>query len=100
MKSIIHRTHPSREFSLCRNSLLEDTRLSPLARLLCQYAVSRTEQWDLNDADMRRVSGCGRDALRNALNELVKYGYIRKEEQERIPITENSGKKVFARVVF
>ena len=100
MPHIIHKTHPSREFSPCRNSLIEDTRLSPLARLLCQYAVSRPAAWVLNEADMRRISGCGRDAVHKAINSLVTYTYVTKEKQERIAVGEGSGKKVFAQVVY
>lgn len=66
------------------NQWLRDERLSLKSRGLLAYILSHAPGWRMTAESMAKANGCGRDAIRAALNELVEFGYLsRSQERER-----------------
>ena len=75
--TIIRAPRIQREFTILANSVCLDKRLTMralgvLVRLLC-----RPDNWRTNSDGLAAEFGCGRDAVRGALQELQQAGYIR-----------------------
>ena len=64
-------------FTMILNSFIEDASLSWRAKGLFGYFLSKPEGWKLNvRADVVKKGKEGRDAVYNAINELVDAGYV------------------------
>lgn len=63
-------------------STAQNRDLSFAARGMLAYILSMPDDWQINLDDLRQ--GCGRDAARNILNELIEAGYIVPGTQQRI----------------
>lgn len=72
---------PDTHYTVIRNSVLRDSRLSYRARGVLCALLSRPDNWTVR-AEQLAVDGReGRDAIRSALRELRDYGYIRMERR-------------------
>lgn len=71
----------SNPYTLINTSIVRDTRISGLAKALWLYAFSRRDDWQFYTSEMRKHFKEGRDAIRSALNELEKYGYLEREQK-------------------
>ena len=58
---------------------LEDPNLSPKAKFIHIYMISRPPNWIIRIPDIIKRSTAGRDAIYNGINELIKHGYIKRE---------------------
>lgn len=68
-------------YTMIRNKTLRDSRLSFKARGLLTYLLSLPDQTTVNREDLSKFGTEGEYAVRTALQELVKFGYI---EHERV----------------
>jgi hypothetical protein len=81
---LVRRGRPTSRFTAVSNALIEDRALSPEARVVLIYLLSKPEDWRLQIEDLRRVLGtgerlCGRDKTYAKVNELKAAGYVRVE---------------------
>lgn len=93
---ILRRSHrPTRDFTILANSILRDDRLSYRARgILCQV-LSMPDDWRVDAEQLSRGEHVeGRDAVRTAIKELEKVGYI-----ERVKGQDDNGRWVTILVV-
>ena len=63
------------------NRTLRDNRLSLKTRAILAIMFSLPEDWDYTAAGLSAVCGAGRDAVRTALRELEKFGYLTRVQQ-------------------
>jgi len=63
---------------------LGDERLSFRARGLLAFLLSKPDDWSVNSTSLARMTKEGRDAIRSALKELRRFGYV-VQRQERDP---------------
>jgi len=82
---IIHAAKPQRDFTVIPNRLLRDDAMSYRARGLLAYLLSQPEDWQISSSRLAIESGEGRDAIRRALDELRRAGYLEltKEQDAR-----------------
>jgi hypothetical protein len=70
-------------FTIIGNACFNDERLSFEALAIFTYLRSKPSDWTVRQTELARRFKAGRDRVRNAINELIAAGYIRKV-QERI----------------
>lgn len=70
-------------FTIIGNACFNDQRLSFEALAIFTYLRSKPSDWKVMQTELARRFRAGRDRVRNAINELIAAGYIRKV-QERI----------------
>lgn len=75
-------THTS-NFTVIGNDCFRDERLSFEALAIFTYLRSKPADWKVMQTELAKRFKSGRDRIRNAINELVAAGYIRKV-QERV----------------
>jgi hypothetical protein len=80
--SIAAYTHTA-NFTIIGNACFNDERLSFEALAIFTYLRSKPSDWTVRQTELARRFKAGRDRVRNAINELIAAGYIRKV-QERI----------------
>lgn len=71
---------PTEHFTILRNDVLRDTRLSFRARGLLAAILSRPDNWTIRSNQLCLEGKEGRDAIRSALSELAEYGYLHVEK--------------------
>ena len=76
----IFRTKVEKEFTIIRNALLSDERLSWAARGLLAYLLSKSDTWIVRNSDLIKMSPAGDYKVRQILQELEQAGYIRREK--------------------
>lgn len=67
-------------FTQIPNAWLRDTRLSLKARGLLSMIMSHRQGWSLSIASIARDSQEGKDAIRSAIAELEKFGYLERSQ--------------------
>lgn len=92
----IYRTNKNNDkFTSISNALINDRRLSSKAIGLMGYLLSNNDDYKLNIRDIERHSKDKRTAIKNTINELIKFGYIVKEGNEYIiyetPVNKKGG---------
>ena len=82
---IIHAANPRRDFTIIPNRVLRDDALSYRARGVLVYLLSQPPGWLISSARLATDTGEGRDAVRTALRELMRAGYLElnKEQDHR-----------------
>lgn len=82
--SIIRSDPPTANFTIIRNELIADTRLSVQARMVMIYLLSKPDTWQVNPAQLATIADNSRipfkgRAVYAALNELIDAGYIKRQ---------------------
>ena len=77
---IIRSPRPESQFLMISNEVLRDERLSYRARGLLAAILSHTDNWRVNSEDLTKHGLEGRGAVRAALSELEKFGYLLREK--------------------
>ena len=65
-----------RNFVTIENSMFEDSRLSWKAKGLLGYLLTKPDGWTVRTSDLMKHSTDGDKAIRSAIKELKKYGYL------------------------
>ena len=74
--TIFFREQKERDYTVINNTVLKDERLSWKAKGVFCYLLSLPEDWVIYQTELLKHSTDGRESLRNAINELEKYGYL------------------------
>lgn len=72
---------PHQDYTIVRNAVLEDERLSFKAMGVLVYLLSKPDGWTANRAHLASTHTDGEDAVRSALRELRATGYITTEDE-------------------
>ncbi|WP_277964613.1 hypothetical protein [Pseudomonas sp. RIT-To-2] len=83
--SIIRAPRPEGNFYLLSKSISEDRRLSWAARGVLVFLLGKPDHWKVSPAHLRgetaqSVKPTGRDGIYGLLDELIKAGYVRREQ--------------------
>lgn len=68
-------------FTVLQNALIRDPRLSLKTKGLFAVLASLPEDWKYSISGLSTVAGVGRDAIRTALKELEKAGYLTRRQE-------------------
>lgn len=80
----IYRSKKERDFFVLDNAVLRDPNLSLKAKGLLAFCLSRPNDWCFSVKGLSRFSADGPDAVRSAVQELEKTGYIvRRRKREK-----------------
>ena len=80
--TIIRSPRKQRDFTIISNSVCLDQRLTMRALGVLVRLLSRPDNWRTNSEGLAAEFGVGRDAVRGALHELQKAGYIRMHKSQ------------------
>lgn len=80
--TIIRSPRKQRDFTIISNSVCMDQRLTMRALGVLVRLLSRPDNWRTNSEGLAAEFGVGRDAVRGALHELQKAGYIRMHKSQ------------------
>ena len=80
--TIIRSPRIQRDFTILSNSVCLDSRLTMRALGVLVRLLARPDNWRTNSEGLAAEFGCGRDAVRGALHELQKAGYIRMQKTQ------------------
>ncbi|MBN3812224.1 hypothetical protein [Paraburkholderia sp. Ac-20347] len=78
---IVNGPRPDRDFTIVRNAVINDTRLSLAARFILIYLLSKPESWAVSPQDLVNQSRdsarpSGKKVIYAALDELINVGYV------------------------
>jgi hypothetical protein len=78
---IIRRKHKSR-FTIVPNAIFEDRRLSPEAKGVLGYLLSRPHDWTVRHSQLQDTMRIGRKWLDRIMQELIAAGYMRRDQEQ------------------
>src|SRR4051794_37285273 len=78
---IIRHKHSGR-FTTIPNAIFSDERLSFVGRGVLAHLLSLPPNWEVRHDHLRRKLGVGRKILARALKELIKAGYITRDDSQ------------------
>lgn len=78
-KSIFRADKSRGGFTIIANATLRDRRLSFRARGVLACLLSNEDDWEVVQASLESEGTEGREAIRSAMNELERFGYVKKE---------------------
>ena len=93
--SIVRGPRPDKNFTVLRNAVALDERLSYRARGILTAVLARPDDWRIDSTQLARQAREGREAVRAALRELEVCGYLR-----RVKSTDESGKWSTDQVIY
>jgi len=76
----LFRAQHNTDYSVVRNDIIRDKRLSWKAKGIWLYAFSRKDDWTFYLKDIVNHSTDGRDSVRGGLAELEEFGYLTREQ--------------------
>ena len=76
----IFRTKVESEYTIIRNSLINDKGLNWEARGMLVYLLSKSETWVVMNSDLVKSSPSGNKKTSSILKELERTGYIKREK--------------------
>lgn len=81
-KNILRSVHDKEHnYTVISNKLaVEETRLSLKAKGLMMYLLARPDNWCFNIEDIQKHFSDGRDSVRSAWNELIRFEYVKRIE--------------------
>jgi hypothetical protein len=91
----IHRTRPTKNFTVIDNRILRDDRLKGEETGLLVRLLSRPPRWKIIIAIVMREMGWGRDKTYRLLNRLIDLGYVHRD-QERDNVSGSFGEVVYS----
>jgi len=80
--SIIRAQRPHSGFTVVRNDVAQDTRLSYRARGLLIYILSLPDNWRTDSVSLAKEAVEGRDAIRKCLTEMEEAGYLKRSKSQ------------------
>ena len=80
---MIIRTEKSKDYTVMRNTALNDEMLSLKAVGLWAWLMSKPDNWEISVNGVYSQRKEGRDAIRSAMQELADAGYLKRAEQKR-----------------
>lgn len=78
--SIIRVEHKQR-YAIIANATLQDQNLSWEALGMLVYLLSKPDSWEISPAALQKERNGGRDKIYRILNELIKFGYVKRTTQ-------------------
>ena len=76
----VFRVERTNNYTVMSNYHLRDTNLSLKAKGLLSQMLSLPEDWDYTLAGLARINAEGKDAIRAAVVELEKAGYVQRRQ--------------------
>lgn len=96
--TIIRSRHDTEErYFVMRRATAQDARLSFQARGMLIYLLSKPDDWKVKEGDLMREGECGRDRIRKIIEELIEYGYLKREQSRT---TDDSGKTFYGEMIY
>lgn len=86
---------PKTAFTVIQNRVIDDSRLSFKATGVLIYLLSKPDDWRTSTAQLARAKKEGIDAVRSAMTELEKAGYVRRRRFQ-----DSAGRWQFETLVF
>jgi len=84
-KTIIRADHSKEKpYVLILRAALQDNRLSFEARGLMAYLLSKPDNWEISPKELQDAGACGRERVYRILNELIKFGYLKRDKQPHV----------------
>lgn len=80
---MIIRTQKNKDYTVMRNTALNDENLSLKAVGLWAWLMSKPDNWEISVNGVYSQRKEGRDAIRSAMQELAETGYLLRGDQER-----------------
>ena len=80
----VFRVERTRDYTVMSNHHLKNKDLSLKAKGLLSQMLSLPENWDYTLAGLSAINRESKDAIRSAVNELEKAGYIRRRQTDSI----------------
>ena len=79
-KNIV-RVEKNKDYTIINNTSLYDDRLSWKAKAIHAFMLSKPDDWTFYSEEMAQWAKDGLDSFTTGLNELKKYGYVKKEKR-------------------
>lgn len=94
--TIVRGPRPEAHFTILRNDLLQDERLTYRALGVLASVLSRPDNWSASAASLSKPGDReGREAVRSALGELASFGYLKREK-----VKDSRGRWVTVSVIY
>ena len=90
--AVLRNMTSKKNYMVVSKIFLQDVKLSMKARGLLATLHSLPDNWEYTHSGMAKILPDGRDSIRNAMEELVERGYVRKEQ-------DRSGKGTFGNII-
>lgn len=81
MKLVTHKSNRESHWSSIDLTCLEDSELTPLAKCLHIYALTRPPGWEIRIEDLTRRMGVSKRSVYRAMKELEDAGYLVRDQQ-------------------
>jgi len=80
---VFHHADVKNNYTVVKNEIILDERISWKAKGLFTYVLSRPGTWEISIADLVNRSKDGRDSVYGAIRELLDLGYLTKEQDNK-----------------
>lgn len=86
----IYRVEHKKDYTVVKNFICKDKRLSWKAKGIWLYAFSRPDDWQFNLSDLINQSTDAKDSVTTGLKELEKFGYLLRDQKREAGKFSNS----------